>query len=212
MALTFTPLSWLLWSGKHQEPKISNGSSSNSSPDSGLWELDTLKFPLDRRRNMSSSSRKVKRKWQSREERKIDREYDIVIVPSDGGCVSGSESDDSDWSVGWLEPHGPGFHCDDDSDDSFAVLVPCYGCGCANVEENAEDKFLQAVGNLNDIYATELALKMCDLYLLLEHWCKFAVEGEVKKRMTEKTEFLKTKEAKGMVVCYAFYHFLCKYL
>ncbi|WMV26886.1 hypothetical protein MTR67_020271 [Solanum verrucosum] len=154
MAMTFTPLSWLLWSGKHQEPKISNGSSLNSSPDSLLWESDTLKFPLDRRRDMASSSRKVKRKWQSREERKIDREYDIVIVPSDGGCVSGSESEDSDWSVGWLEPHGPGFNSDDDLDDSFAVLVPCYGYGCANVEENAQDKFLQAIANLKDIYAT----------------------------------------------------------
>ncbi|KAJ8541298.1 hypothetical protein K7X08_002114 [Anisodus acutangulus] len=164
MALTFTPLSWLLRSGKRQEPKISNGSSLNSSPDSVLWESDTLKFPLDRRRNMASSSGRVKRKWQSREERKIDREYDIVIVPSDGGCVSGSESDDSDWSVGWLEPHGPGFHSDDgDLDDSFSVLVPCYGCGCANVEENAQDKFLQAMGNLKDIYATENKKYM-------EHW------------------------------------------
>ena len=45
---------------------------------------------------------------QSREERRIDREYDVVIVLSDagGGCLSGSESDDSDWSIGWLEPHG----------------------------------------------------------------------------------------------------------
>ncbi|KAJ8551124.1 hypothetical protein K7X08_000494 [Anisodus acutangulus] len=164
MALTFTPLSWLLWNGKHQEPKISNGSSLNSSPDSVLWESDTLKFPLDRRRDMASSSRRVKRKWQSREERKIDREYDIVIVPLDGGCVSGSESDDSDWSVGWLEPHGPRFHSDDDDlDDGFAVLVPCYGYGCANVEENAQDKFLQAMGNLKDIYATENKKYM-------EHW------------------------------------------
>jgi len=44
----------------------------------------------------------VRRKWNSREERrKMDREYDVVLVPSDGGCVSGSESDDYDWSIGW---------------------------------------------------------------------------------------------------------------
>ncbi|KAJ8561397.1 hypothetical protein K7X08_027587 [Anisodus acutangulus] len=148
MALAYTPLSWWLWSGKHQEPKISKGSV-NSSPDS--LELDTLKLSLDRRRNMASSSRKVKRKWESREERKIDREYDIVLVPSDGGCVSGSESDDSDWSVGWLEPHGPGFQSDD---DSFAVLVPCYGRERANLEDNAQGKFMQTIGNFRDIHAS----------------------------------------------------------
>ncbi|CAN4115180.1 unnamed protein product [Withania somnifera] len=155
MALAYTPLSWWLWSGKHQEPKISKGTSVNSSPDSGLLELDTLKLTLERRRNMASSSRKVKRKWESREERKIDREYDIVLVPSDGGCVSGSESDDSDWSVGWLEPHGPGFQTDDDIDDSFAVLVPCYGCGRSNLEDIAEDKFMQTIQNFRDIHASE---------------------------------------------------------
>ncbi|KAH0734158.1 uncharacterized protein [Solanum tuberosum] len=154
MALAFNPLSWWLWSGKHQEPKISKGTSANSSPDSSLLELDTLKFTLDRRRNMSSSSRKVKRKWESREERKIDREYDIVLVPSDGGCVSGSESDDSDWSVGWLEPHGPDFQSDDDRDDSFAVLVPCYGRGRADLEDNAQDKFMQTIGNFRDLHAS----------------------------------------------------------
>ncbi|XP_055810427.1 uncharacterized protein LOC129880387 isoform X2 [Solanum dulcamara] len=156
MALAFTPLSWWLWSGKHQEPKILTGTSVNSSPDSSLLELDTLKLTLDRRRNIASSSRKVKRKWESREERKIDREYDIVLVPSDGGCVSGTESDDSDWSVGWLEPHGPGFRSDDDIDDSFAVLVPCYGRGRTNLEDNAQDKFMQTIGNFRDIHASAL--------------------------------------------------------
>ncbi|KAF4380172.1 hypothetical protein G4B88_011246 [Cannabis sativa] len=76
-----------------------------------------------------SSYSKVKRKWHSWEERKIDQEYDVVIVQFDGGCVSGSESDNSDWSIGWLEPHGPEFQSDDEVDNSFAVLVPCYGRG-----------------------------------------------------------------------------------
>ncbi|KAK9930241.1 hypothetical protein M0R45_027284 [Rubus argutus] len=105
MALAFTNLSWWLWSGKKKEPRISNGTCLNSSP----------------------RIRKVKRKWHSREERKIDREYDVVVVPSGEESVSGSETDDSDWSIGWLEPHGPGFQSEDDTDDSFAVLVPCYG-------------------------------------------------------------------------------------
>ena len=47
MSMSLTHLSWWLWSGKHQEPKrLSNGSSLNSSQDSGLWESDALKFPL----------------------------------------------------------------------------------------------------------------------------------------------------------------------
>ncbi|KAA8538182.1 hypothetical protein F0562_027790 [Nyssa sinensis] len=153
MAVAFTHVSWWLWSGKRQEPKISRGSSLKSSPDSGLWELDTVKFSLVNGANMASTSRRVKRKWQSREERKIDREYDAVVVPSDGGCVSGSESDDSDWSIGWSEPHGPGFQSDDDSEDSFAVLVPCYGRGRGDLEKNSKDKFLGTIGNIPDIYA-----------------------------------------------------------
>lgn len=152
MAVSFTHLSWWLWSGKHQEPKITTKSTLNSSPDHvGLWELDTLKFPLVHGGNRTSTSRRVKRKWTSRKERKIDREYDVVLVPSDGGCVSGSESDDSDWSIGWLEPHGPGFHDDEESDDSFAVLVPCYGRGHAYLEGKLKEKFLDAVP---DLYAT----------------------------------------------------------
>ncbi|KAK9270891.1 hypothetical protein L1049_026477 [Liquidambar formosana] len=150
MDVAFTQLSWWLWSGKQQEPKISNGSTLNSSPDSGFLELDTVKFPLVDRGNMASSSRRIKRKWQSREERKIDREYDVVIVPSDGGCVSGSESDDSDWSIGWLEPHGPGFPSDDETDNSFAVLVQCYGRGRQDVVEDSRNKILNAIGNFSD--------------------------------------------------------------
>lgn len=176
MALAFTPLSWWLWSGKHQEPKISKGTCLNSLSDSGLFELDTLTFP----RNIASSSGRVKRKWQSREERKIDREYDIVLVPSDGGCVSGFESDDSDWSIGWLEPHGPEFHSDENRDDSFAVLVPCYGRGRANMEDNAQDKFLQGIGNFKDIHASGKSqfpeifcfyLEIQLLLLLVSLWC-----------------------------------------
>jgi len=70
--------------------------------------LDSVKFPLVKG-NVASSTRRVKRKWQSQEEQKVDRDYDAVVVPSDGGCFSGSEYDDSDWTIGWLEPLGPGF-------------------------------------------------------------------------------------------------------
>lgn len=152
MSVAFTNLSWWLWSGKHQDPRISNGSSINSSGDSNLWESDVLRFPLVKA-NVGSSSRKVKRKWHSREERKVDREYDVVLVPSDGGCVSGSESDDSDWSIGWLEPHGPGFPSDDETDNSFAVIVPCYGRDYGRIMEDPKGNLLRGVGNFPDSYS-----------------------------------------------------------
>ncbi|XP_022773079.1 uncharacterized protein LOC111315530 isoform X1 [Durio zibethinus] len=155
MAVAFTQLSWWLWSGKHQDPRIANGSSLNSLPDSSLWESDNLNFPLVKTANMASSSRRVKRKWHSREERKIDREYDVVLVSSDGGCVSGSESDGSDYSIGWLEPHGPGFQSEDDSDNSFAVLVPCYGHSQDNMMEDSKNNILAAIVNISDNFSAE---------------------------------------------------------
>ena len=69
---------------------------------------------------------------------------DMVIVTStahDHSYCSRSDSEDGstgseDWSVGWFEPHAPDFSCTDDgtggeceedAENSFAVLVPCYG-------------------------------------------------------------------------------------
>lgn len=160
MAVAFSQFSsWWLWSGKHQDTKIHNRPSNNSSTasDINMLEFDNLKFSSVN--VASSTSKRVKRKWQSRRERKVDKEYDVVLVPSDGGCLSGSESDDSDWSIGWLEPHGAGFCSDDDdddSDDSFAVLVPCYGRGRSDVVNESKSptgKFNIAVGHVPDIYS-----------------------------------------------------------
>ncbi|KAM7529358.1 hypothetical protein LguiB_032768 [Lonicera macranthoides] len=128
MAVSLTNFSWFSWGGKEKD-SLSNGSSSNSN--SNDWDSVKL-FPLFKPPKMASS--KVKRKWQSREQRRVDKEYDMVIVPSDGVGLSGSDSDDSDWSIGWLEPHAPDFYQSDDEDEkdggnrdeSFAVLVPCY--------------------------------------------------------------------------------------
>ncbi|KAK6940263.1 hypothetical protein RJ641_029794 [Dillenia turbinata] len=148
MALAFTNLSWWLWSGiKYQENKIPGSSTSlNSSQELGLWDSEPSKFSAVKRGNMPSS-RKVKRKWHSREERKIEREYDVVVVPSDGVCFSGSESEDSDWSIGWMEPHAPGFLSsdDDESESSFAVLVPCYGLGNGVMEEVRKNIILETI-------------------------------------------------------------------
>ncbi|KAL7104296.1 hypothetical protein ACP275_08G235100 [Erythranthe tilingii] len=162
MALSFTKFSWLWLGGKEKEPPVSNGGLVNSINSVGDWglglrgESENLKFysvkEVDSR---MPSNRKVKRKWKSREERgrnkNADREYDVVLVPSDGVCLSGSESDDSDWSIGWMEPHAPDFQSDDVADDSFAVLVPCYRHDTQEVnakEETSGVRFFNGVRNL----------------------------------------------------------------
>ncbi|KAK6150343.1 hypothetical protein DH2020_015275 [Rehmannia glutinosa] len=164
MALSFTRLSWL-WLGGKEKEQVPNGPLINSINSLGDWGLglrgdaENLKFysvkGVDTRMPSSSSNnRKVKRKWKSREERgrRIDKEYDVVLVPSDGVCLSGSESDDSDWSIGWLEPHAPDFQSDNEVDDSFAVLVPCYRHDCREVNGKEKEPnvspFLNAVKNL----------------------------------------------------------------
>ncbi|KAL3845132.1 hypothetical protein ACJIZ3_002535 [Penstemon smallii] len=161
MALSFTRLSWL-WLGGKEKEQVSNGPVLNSINSLGLKvEPESMKFYSvkgDDKRMPSSSNRKAKRKWKSREERykRIDKEYDVVLVPSDGVCLSGSESDDSDWSIGWLEPHAPNFQSDDEADDSFAVLVPCYRHDCGKIEEKEEPslRFLTAVKNLPNDYSS----------------------------------------------------------
>ncbi|KAL5753328.1 hypothetical protein ACOSP7_023504 [Xanthoceras sorbifolium] len=152
MAVSLTRFSWWLWGDNKEKEPVSNGSSLSSS--SNDWTFgDTVKFPSTR---IASTPRKVKKKWHSREARRIDREYDVVLVPSDGGvCSSGSESDDSDWSIGWLEPHGADFQSDDESDNSFAVLVPCYRPGCKELVEGPNKQLLNAIKNLQNEFSPE---------------------------------------------------------
>lgn len=166
MAVSLTRFSWWLWGSKEKEP-VSNGSSLNSSTDwgSGFRELDSVKFPA---RNLASH-KKVKRKWRSREDRRLDKQYgDAVVVPSDGGaCLSGSESDDPDWSIGWVEPHGPGFRSNDETDDGFAVLVPCYRPGCKELMENSANQLLTAIKNLPNEFSSGNLSRIALKYLLL---------------------------------------------
>ncbi|KAL6582949.1 hypothetical protein OROMI_005027 [Orobanche minor] len=182
MALSFTRLSWL-WLGRKEKEQVSNGSILNAINSLGDWglglrgDVENLKLcsikGVDTRMHSSSSNRKVKRKWKSREERGriIDKEYDVVLVPSDGVCLSGSESDDSDWSIGWLEPHASDFQSDDDVDDSFAVLVPCYRHGCEEVNDDHEDEgnthnpFLNAVKNLQIDYSSDDGTRYMEQWL-----------------------------------------------
>lgn len=147
-----------LWGGKEDEREnASDCFSPNSLSDYGygVREPDTVKFPFKGANVTSSSPRKIKKKWHSREERKIDREHDVVLVPTDGVCLSGSESEDSDWSIGWLEPHGPNFLSDDETDDSFAVLVPCYRNHRWGPVEGPNSQLLNAIKNLSNEHFTQ---------------------------------------------------------
>uniref|UniRef100_A0A0D3E2C3 Uncharacterized protein n=1 Tax=Brassica oleracea var. oleracea TaxID=109376 RepID=A0A0D3E2C3_BRAOL len=38
----------------------------------------------------------------------------------------GEEEKMGNASIGWVEPHGPGFKSEDDTGGGFVVLVPCY--------------------------------------------------------------------------------------
>ncbi|KAK6923277.1 Protein Networked (NET), actin-binding (NAB) domain [Dillenia turbinata] len=169
MSFSLTRFSWWLWGGKEKEPP-SNGSSLNFSSEFGLGvvrEVDSMKFSAVKCSKMSSSSQKVKRKWRSREERRTDKELDVVLVPSDGVCLSASESDDSNYSVGWLEPHAPDFQSDDELDSSFAVLVPCYRHECKEVD-HANDQLLNAITSLPLGYSNDMEEKTQYIIKLIE--------------------------------------------
>ncbi|KAK4790633.1 hypothetical protein SAY86_017937 [Trapa natans] len=152
MAVYLTRFCMWVWGATEKEPVSHGPGPTNLATDSGLgfMESDNVKFPIAKGKKIASSSRKVKCKWPSWELRKkIDREFDIVQVPSDGDCLSGSDDSDSDWSVGWLEPHGPEFpRQDEDKDNSFAVLVPCYRHESKELVEESSKQFLSAIGNL----------------------------------------------------------------
>ncbi|KAK9130020.1 hypothetical protein Sjap_010507 [Stephania japonica] len=163
MAVAFTRLSWLFWGAKEREPTITTGSGSGSGSGSKLKsvrEQDTHHRSLTSVNGGSANkvrSKRTKKKWHSREERRIDREFDVVLVPSDGGCASGSESDASDWSIGWMEPHAPDFLSEDDEgESSFAVLVPCYGRGRNDVASHSRNPILGAISDLTNGYNADI--------------------------------------------------------
>ncbi|WVZ64804.1 hypothetical protein U9M48_014276 [Paspalum notatum var. saurae] len=131
----------------------SGGLTGSSFPDfpSGFREPDTVTFYTAAGGGGGAGGRRtrprrLKNRRRSRGELRVDREYDMVIVPSDGGggCLSGSDSDDSDWSIGWLEPQAPELQTDGDPENCFAVLVPCYRHGRQEQTRRHEDRFLGA--------------------------------------------------------------------
>ncbi|URE38367.1 hypothetical protein MUK42_16513 [Musa troglodytarum] len=149
MSPSFSRFSFWIWGKKNHESSNSSLSSSPELP-SGFKETDYLKFPPVNEPRTRTNSRKNKKKWQGREDRRIDKEYDIEVVPSDGGYMSGSESDDSDWSIGWLEHLSPDFRSNNESENSFAVLVPCYARGRSEQAESSKSHVLGAVDRTGD--------------------------------------------------------------
>ncbi|RDY03925.1 hypothetical protein CR513_12418, partial [Mucuna pruriens] len=133
MTISLTRFKWSMWGRRKQKAPVSKASALNSSLSSKCGIAKEIKKApphreVERRKEERRVDREVKRR---KEERRVDREYDVVLVPSDDDwCLSGSESDDSDWSIGWMEPFGSDFS----SSDSFAVLVPCYTPGSKEVE------------------------------------------------------------------------------
>ncbi|CAH2076108.1 unnamed protein product [Thlaspi arvense] len=97
-------------------------------------ETEALKFPTKINRG---KGRVIKRK-----------ELELESFGSSGSAesVAAAAADGPEWSVGWTEPHGPGFQGDEEGDDGgFLVLVPCYR---AVVEGSSNNQLLAAVKNL----------------------------------------------------------------
>ncbi|CAO2830133.1 unnamed protein product [Amaranthus hypochondriacus] len=141
MPISFPNLSWLLWSNKRKNAKLHKTSSVKSSPELNAKKLDMIRFNsfTGIEPNLASRTRKVRRKGRVRVEGKIDKELDAVIVSCDGGCSSDSESDASDWSIGWSEPHASGFLSEDEMEVGFAVLVRCYGPRFRGNQDHGKD-------------------------------------------------------------------------
>uniref|UniRef100_A0A804MN33 Uncharacterized protein n=1 Tax=Zea mays TaxID=4577 RepID=A0A804MN33_MAIZE len=168
MSMALSRFTQWLWPGgaaarvdTHEHP--SGGLTSSSFPDfpSGFREPDTVTFYTGRQR---ARPRRVRNRRRSRGEARVDREYDMVIVPSDGGgCLSGSDSDDSDWSIGWLEPQAPELQTDGDPENCFAVLVPCYRHGRQEQQPRRQEGRFLGAGALTDGGPSgEHAHLMCD--------------------------------------------------
>ncbi|MBA0628311.1 hypothetical protein Godav_023069 [Gossypium davidsonii] len=135
MAVSFSSFPWRFWSiGSKDKQLVSNGSSLNSS------SSETVIFQT------KITPSKGKGKWQGGEKTRV--------VQSDGVYLSGYESDGPEWSIGWEEPHGPGFQSDNEDDGGFVVLVPCYKPGCKQLVEGPNSQLLSAIKNLSNGFSS----------------------------------------------------------
>ncbi|CAD6265489.1 unnamed protein product [Miscanthus lutarioriparius] len=148
MAMSLSRFSQWIWPGSRtrnrrgrEPPAVSTAVTKGLFPDSpsGFREPDAVGRPG----SGVARPRKGKiRRRGGRAEDRVDGERGMVIVQSDGdGCLSDSDSDGSDWSIGWLEPLAPDLQSDADSEGSFAVLVPCYRHGRADRPARPDGRF-----------------------------------------------------------------------
>ncbi|KAF8091196.1 hypothetical protein N665_0451s0009 [Sinapis alba] len=105
MAVSFPRLPRWLCGGGGNTKKESKGSP------------PSLKKTIKTGSSSSSTVKKFKRGWIGRGGGGEEEKMGNVVFP---------EPDDPEWSIGWVEPHGPGFKNEDDSCAGFVVLVPCY--------------------------------------------------------------------------------------
>ena len=156
MAMSLTRFSQWIWPGSRtrsrrgrEPPAVSTAVANGLFPDSpsGFREPDAVGHPG----SGAARPRKGKsRRRGGRGEARADGEHGMVIVQSDGdGCLSDSDSDGSDWSIGWLEPLAPDLQTDGDSEGSFAVLVPCYRRGRIQRPARTDARFPGAIGVAN---------------------------------------------------------------
>ncbi|CAM8944427.1 unnamed protein product [Rhodiola kirilowii] len=143
MGASFSSISRWLWTGKNKQDVSLNKLSSPSECNLlGVSEPASVKLPT----TASPLLKGTVMRLNIEEEVRIDREYDAVLVPSDG-----SKSGELDWSIGWLESFSPEFQSDDENDASYAVLVPSYRPG-----------FMEGIGGPNMMFDIGVKGISCD--------------------------------------------------
>ncbi|CAL9078575.1 hypothetical protein MUK42_26463 [Musa troglodytarum] len=164
MAMLFNLLSYWLWGRKgRQSPKQSLSSSSDYL--TGYRDPDSLKIAAGNVPQIRSNSGRTKWKSLSREQQRVDKEYDAVLVPSRGECMG--DFDDPDWAIGWLEPHASEFQSESETENSFAVLVPCYTRGCYAQIDCSKKHVLGTIGLDNDDHSGKRGIDFISILLHL---------------------------------------------
>lgn len=137
--MTFSDIARWLWRRRESNPRPRPSASSKPPRPSASLSAeaksaqlsDSFKAkenPPEQHGTEQRAARHGSQRFGEVDRRRVDREIDGFVVPGDvGDWTSCSDSDESDLSIGWFEPHSSGFSSDTESDNSFAVLVPCYG-------------------------------------------------------------------------------------
>lgn len=150
--MTFSDIARWLWRRRESNPRPRPSASFPSKakpPQPSVSFLAKAKSPEQhgaRRRAARHGRRRLS---------EVDREIDGFVVVADGAdWTSGSDSDDSDLSIGWFERLSSGFSSDTESENSFAVLVPCYGPSSSHAvdsrgKQNEKPRILDMIQSKN---------------------------------------------------------------